>query len=75
MPDSPTVLAWSAPLVALDLAIGGDRPVSMLSLRPAGAPRPVPVVAAAHGEQPLVEVTALGHGRFPGSYRRIATSL
>ncbi|RCK57223.1 alpha-galactosidase [Microbacterium sorbitolivorans] len=42
----------------------------MLSLRPAGAPRPVPVVAAAHGEQPLVEVTALGHGRFPGSYRR-----
>jgi len=75
MPESPTVLAWSAPLVDLDLAIGGDQPVSMLSLRPAGAPRPTPIVAEAHGEQPLVEMTALGHGRFPGSFRRVDTTI
>lgn len=75
MPDSPTVLAWSAPLVELDLAIGGDQPVSILSLRPAGTPRPTPIVAEAHGEQPLVEMTALGHGRFPGSFRRVDTTI
>lgn len=69
MPESPTLLCWRAPCVALDLAIDASAPVAITSIRPAGAPAPDARLAA----QPLVEMTALGHGRFPGSFRRVDT--
>ncbi|KAF4408327.1 alpha-galactosidase [Streptomyces lycii] len=62
------VLAWSAGDVRLVLRTGGDRPVALLSLRPAGLPAARPAGDPAEAA-PLVEIQALGHGRFPGSHR------
>jgi len=69
MPDSPSLLSWRSPHVALDLAIAAAAPVAITSLRPADTPAP----DASAPAQPLVEMTALGHGRFPGSFRRVDT--
>jgi alpha-galactosidase len=69
MPDSPHLLSWRAPHVALDLVIDASAPVAMASLRPSEAAAPEKTTTA----QPLVEMTALGHGRFPGSFRRVDT--
>ncbi|MDT0268047.1 alpha-galactosidase [Streptomyces sp. DSM 44915] len=77
-PASPTPaaraqLAWGSDAVRLVLGVGGDQPVSLLSLRPAGAPgQPTLDDAAA---PPLVELQALGHGRFPGSHRYADTTV
>ncbi|GAA2435847.1 glycoside hydrolase family 36 protein [Streptomyces macrosporus] len=69
---SRSPLTWSGGGVHLVLGVGGDEPVGLLSLRPAhtGA-------APADGAPgvPLVEVQALGHGRFPGSHRYADTVL
>ncbi|MGM1061611.1 glycoside hydrolase family 36 protein [Saccharothrix sp. Mg75] len=59
-------LTWSTGAVRLVLRTG-DGPVSLLSLRPDG---PVDGVGV-----PLVEVQALGHGRFPGSHRYADTTI
>lgn len=67
------VIEWRAPRVVLTLAAPADRPVSVLSLRPAESPVPEPVLPDGHGEQPLIELSAFGHGRFPGSYRHVDT--
>ncbi|GAA4775944.1 glycoside hydrolase family 36 protein [Microbacterium gilvum] len=68
-----TTVIWHAPRVALTLSAPADGPVSVLSLRPADAAEPEPLLPEAHGEQPLVELTAFGHGRFPGSFRHVDT--
>ncbi|MDQ0642745.1 glycoside hydrolase family 36 protein [Microbacterium murale] len=69
----PTEIIWRAPRITLSFAAPTDGPVSVLSLRPADSPAPAPVLAPGHGEQPLVELTAFGHGRFPGSFRHVDT--
>ncbi|MFD1829389.1 glycoside hydrolase family 36 protein [Streptomyces desertarenae] len=63
---SRSLLSWSGGGARLTLALGGDEPVALLSLRPAHAPAAPPGDAPG---VPLVEVLALGHGRFPGSHR------
>ncbi|NYI06762.1 glycoside hydrolase family 36 protein [Allostreptomyces psammosilenae] len=68
-----TTLTWSGSDVTLTLTTGGDRPVGLVSLRPAGTPAPPPADPAAVA--PLVEVMALGHGRFPGSHRYADTTV
>ncbi|TQM82990.1 alpha-galactosidase [Saccharothrix saharensis] len=60
-------VTWSTGAIRLLLTHGDDRPVSLLSLRPDG---PVEGVGV-----PLVEVQAIGHGRFPGSHRYADTTI
>ncbi|UCM91369.1 glycoside hydrolase family 36 protein [Streptomyces marincola] len=69
-----TRLVWQGGVARLTFAVGGDLPVSLLSVRPAGAGEPAapPEEAAA---PPLVELQALGHGRFPGSHRYADTTV
>ncbi|MCD0447118.1 alpha-galactosidase [Glycomyces sp. A-F 0318] len=63
-------LRWSTGDFDLELATGADAPVSIRSFTPAGeAPRPPAATP------PLVEVQALGHGRFPGSHRYTCTAV
>jgi hypothetical protein len=76
-------LTWSGTDVEIAFALGAGgpagRPVSLVSVRPRGGrPRPGAAIPAAgetpsgtgaFGPAPLVEVLALGHGRFPGSHR------
>lgn len=60
-------LTWSTGAIRLVLTDTDDRPVSLLSLRPDGPSDGTGV--------PLVEVQALGHGRFPGSHRYADTTI
>ncbi|NUT50015.1 MAG: alpha-galactosidase [Saccharothrix sp.] len=60
-------LTWSTGAIRLLLDVGEDRPVGLVSLRPGGPGAGVAV--------PLVEVQALGHGRFPGSHRYADTTI
>ncbi|MGM7671598.1 glycoside hydrolase family 36 protein [Microbacterium sp. A93] len=66
-------IVWHAPRISLTFSAPADGPVSVLSLRPSDSPAPTPVLPSGHGEQPLVEISAFGHGRFPGSYRHVDT--
>ncbi|WP_062204792.1 glycoside hydrolase family 36 protein [Streptomyces sp. NBRC 109706] len=68
-----TRLTWGGGAVRLILGIGGELPVSWLSLRPLDA-APAPEIDEA-AAPPLVELQALGHGRFPGSHRYADTTL
>ncbi|WP_456284644.1 glycoside hydrolase family 36 protein [Microbacterium sp. JZ101] len=69
----PETLHWRAERVHVALALPEDGPVSVLAIRPSGSPAPAPVLPEGHGEQPLVELSAFGHGRFPGSFRHVDT--
>lgn len=62
---------------ALTLTFGWDdaAPVALRSLRFAAAGRSAPAASAGLLDQPLVEVSAIGHGRFPGSFRHVDTVL
>ncbi|MGF6822244.1 hypothetical protein M2317_001148 [Microbacterium sp. ZKA21] len=66
-------IRWETPGLSVSFAAPEDGPVSVLGVRPAGSPAPEPVLPGGHGEQPLVELSAFGHGRFPGSYRHVDT--
>ncbi|WP_406248982.1 glycoside hydrolase family 36 protein [Microbacterium sp. M] len=66
-------ILWETPGLSVRFATPEDGPVSVLAMRPAGSPAPDPVLPDGHGEQPLVELSAFGHGRFPGSYRHVDT--
>ncbi|SDC98209.1 alpha-galactosidase [Glycomyces harbinensis] len=63
-------LRWSTGDFDFEFATGADAPVSLRSLTPADA-----TPAPAAGTPPLVEVQALGHGRFPGSHRYSSTTV
>ncbi|MGY4858000.1 alpha-galactosidase [Cryobacterium sp. AP23] len=60
---------------ALTLTFGHDdtAPVALRSLRAAGTA--APDTADGRLDQPLVEVSAIGHGRFPGGFRHVDTVL
>ncbi|MEU4739800.1 glycoside hydrolase family 36 protein [Actinosynnema sp. NPDC023658] len=60
-------VTWSTGAIRLVLAHAEDRPVSLVSLRPDGPTGGIGV--------PLVEVQALGHGRFSGSHRYFDTPI
>ncbi len=64
------ILRWAPGSVVLLFDTGPEQPVVLRSLRPAGTGTP-PALARA----PLVEVKALGHGRFPGSHRYADTTV
>lgn len=73
--DAPAedVLRWGGEGFELVFAVGQDRPVGLVGIGSAGMDgAPVPVLDTAL-QQPLVEVSAFGHGRFPGSFRHVDT--
>lgn len=80
-----TDFTWTTPSVAIAFSAPQDGPVSVLSIgalpQEAGhaeasaafAQHAAAVDDATAREQPLVELTAFGHGRFPGSFRHVDT--
>jgi alpha-galactosidase len=64
---------WDSPHLRLSFATSQGRPVRLVSIKPAG--QPSFDTLATIPEQPLVEVSAFGHGRFPGSFRHVDTVL
>jgi hypothetical protein len=64
---------WRTDALALTFGWDAAAPVALRSLRPAGAV----AVATDDGrlDQPLVEISATGHGRFPGGFRHVDTVL
>jgi hypothetical protein len=71
-------IRWSTGGLDLELATPADAPITMRRLRPSNAAATSPAVAEdtrpfPADTPPLVEVLALGHGRFPGSHRYSCT--
>src|SRR3954469_24318684 len=66
-------IAWATKALRLRFASGDTAPVALLSLRPADHPDPGPVDAA--DRQPLVELTTTDHGRFPGGFRHVDSTI
>ena len=64
------LLRWSTPELTLTFALD-DGPVRLIGVAPLGAPSADPVELG----QALVEVSALGHGRSPGTNRHVDTIL
>ena len=65
-------LTWRTPGLTIVFAVPDDAPVSVLSIR-AGDPVDADYPDSGSREQPLVELSAFGHGRFPGSFRHVDT--
>lgn len=71
--DADEVLRWGVDAFGLVFAIDPDEPVALIGIGAVGADgAAVPVLEPAL-RQPLVEVSAFGHGRFPGSFRHVDT--
>ncbi|PXA68599.1 glycoside hydrolase family 36 protein [Cryobacterium arcticum] len=71
-----TEFSWRTDALQLTFGHGDEAPVALRSLRAAGLD--TAVVAddtVSRLDQPLVEISATGHGRFPGSFRHVDTVL
>ncbi|HEY0216103.1 MAG TPA: glycoside hydrolase family 36 protein [Cellulomonas sp.] len=66
MPDR---VVWASGALLLRFAVGADGPVRLVSMLPDGT-EDVHMT-----DQPLVELSAIGHGRFPGGFRHVDTVL
>jgi len=70
-------LRWGGPALDLTFLLDADGPVCLVAVASAdGADAVVHESARAydpHCDQPLVEVSAIGHGRFPGGFRHVDT--
>lgn len=64
---------WRTPSLRLTFFADDDVPVALASIRPvaAGPVGPVDPLLL----QPLVEISTIGHGRFPGAFRHVDTTL
>ncbi|WP_439690563.1 glycoside hydrolase family 36 protein [Curtobacterium sp. SP.BCp] len=68
---SRSFVDWETAGFRARFRIGPDAPVALVSFVPAGA-------ALADGPedaQPLVELTTIGHGRFPGGFRHVDSTI
>ena len=81
-------IAWSTDSLRLRFAVDAGGPVALVSLRTAGHadpgpddpgpddPRPDdPGPDDARDRQPLVELTTIDHGRFPGGFRHVDSTI
>jgi alpha-galactosidase len=62
---------WTTPGFSARFRVGDDQPAALVSVVPAGG-------ALADGPadpQPLVELTTVGHGRFPGGFRHVDSTI
>ena len=75
---SDSTLDWATPGIILRFGIDENSPVALRSIHAANT------AAGSNSEaglirpqldQPLVEISAIGHGRFPGGYRHVDTIL
>ncbi|MGK9148997.1 alpha-galactosidase [Plantibacter flavus] len=73
VPGGVDRLRWRNDAVELVFAIGSDGPVALIGIGPGGhRSMPTPTLDRELW-QPLVELSAFGHGRFPGSFRYVDT--
>ncbi|WP_370582422.1 glycoside hydrolase family 36 protein [Plantibacter sp. VKM Ac-2880] len=71
--DDGRLLRVASDAVELVFSIGADAPVSLVGMGASGSSSaPVPVLEPPL-RQALVEVSAFGHGRFPGGFRHVDT--
>ncbi len=62
---------WTTPGFSARFRVGDDQPAALVSFAPTGG-------ALADGPadpQPLVELTTVGHGRFPGGFRHVDSTI
>ena len=74
-PDGDPTLDWLTPSLHLRFGIGPDSPVALRSIRPTAAALASDLLDEPTLDQRLVEISAFGHGRFPGSFRHVDTIL
>jgi hypothetical protein len=76
---TPGELGWRSGDLVLRFAVGPDGPVRLLSMLPDadvhGSVGDRPGTEQPPADQPLVELSAVGHGRFPGGFRHVDTVL
>jgi alpha-galactosidase len=75
---APPILSWLTPGLSLRFAIDQDAPVALRSIRPTAGDSVDDDLTAQDRptlDQRLVEISAIGHGRFPGSFRHVDTIL
>lgn len=71
--DGSSVLSFRNDVLELVFVTDADAPVSLVGIgRPGSDAAPVPILEP-RLRQALVEVSAFGHGRFPGSFRHVDT--
>jgi len=68
-----TEFHWRTDALSVTFGFHDTAPVALRSLRPAGTA--AVDTAAGRLDQPLVEVSMIGHGRFPGGFRHVDTVL
>jgi hypothetical protein len=69
-----TEFTWRTDALALTFRWDAAAPVALRGLRPAAATAAV-TTDDGRLDQPLVEISATGHGRFPGGFRHVDTVL
>ena len=72
-----SALIWGASSLRLQFSFGTDASVSLVSIGAEAGFRPEtdPSIMTPPVDQPLVEISAMGHGRLPGSFRHVDTVL
>ncbi|MBT1681225.1 glycoside hydrolase family 36 protein [Curtobacterium aurantiacum] len=71
MSDGPTFVDWVTDGFAARFRVGADQPAALVSFVATGG-----VLAdGPEDPQPLVELTTVGHGRFPGGFRHVDSTI
>lgn len=67
---------WVTPGFSARFRIGDDQPAALVSFVASGGARADGALADGPDDpQPLVELTKIGHGRFPGGYRHVDSTI
>ncbi|MDM7891384.1 glycoside hydrolase family 36 protein [Curtobacterium caseinilyticum] len=80
-PERPASVDWATSSFAARFRTAPDSPVALVSFVRTGdpladgEPDPQPLADGPPDPQPLVELTTIGHGRFPGGYRHVDTTI
>ena len=76
MSDGLTFVDWVTDGFAARFRVGADQPAALVSFVPAGGALAGGTLADGPDDpQPLVELTTIGHGRFPGGFRHVDSTI
>lgn len=80
MSDGSTFVDWVTDGFAARFRVGADQPAALVSFVPTGRVSTDGVSGGALADgpddpQPLVELTTIGHGRFPGGFRHVDSTI
>ncbi|MFJ3035626.1 glycoside hydrolase family 36 protein [Curtobacterium pusillum] len=67
---------WTTPGFSARFRVGDDQPAALVSFVPAGGALADGALSDGPADpQPLVELTTVGHGRFPGGFRHVDSTI